>query len=161
MAKKSKGEDKDTSIALNRRAWHDYEVLEEIEAGVVLLGWEVKSIREKKVQITQSHIIIKHGEPLLLGAQIVPLLSASSHVQADPLRTRKLLLRKAEIRRLLGAVERKGCTLIPLKMYWKRQFVKVRFALAKGKKNVDKRHDLKARDWARQKERLGKLQHRG
>lgn len=161
MAKKPKEEEKDTSIAVNRRAWHDYEVLEEIEAGVVLLGWEVKSIREKKVQITQAHIIIKHGEPLFIGAQITPLLSASTHVNSDPTRTRKLLLRKAEIRRLIGAVERKGCTLIPLKMYWKRQFVKVRFALAKGKKNVDKRHDLKERDWTRQKQRLGKMSQRG
>lgn len=144
------------TIALNRKARHDYTIEERFEAGIVLQGWEVKSLRAGKGQIAESYVIIKQGEAWLLGAHIAPLISASTHVKTDPTRTRKLLLHHKELARLIGAVERKGYTIVPLAMYWVRGKAKLEVALAHGKKSHDKRSDERDRDWARQKERLMK-----
>jgi SsrA-binding protein len=144
------------TIALNRKARHDYTIEERFEAGIALQGWEVKSLRAGKGQIAESHVIIKKGEAWLLGSHIAPLTSASTHVKTDPSRSRKLLLHRKELSRLIGAVERKGYTIIPLAMYWVRGKAKLEIALACGKKAYDKRSAEKERDWARQKERLMK-----
>jgi SsrA-binding protein len=140
-------------IAVNRKARHDYFIEESFEAGLVLEGWEVKSIRQGKAQLTDSHIIIKNNGAWLLGSHISPLLSASTHVNPDPTRSRKLLLHAREISKLIGSVERKGYTLIPLEIYWKKNRIKLRMAIAQGKKMHDKRQTLKDRDWAREKSR--------
>ena len=124
---------------------------------MVLQGWEVKSLRAGKANISQSYIIAKNGEIWLLGAEIVPLLSASTHVKTEPSRTRKLLLHRKEIQKLIGTIERKGLTLIPLTLYWKKGFAKLNFAIAEGKKLHDKRATIKERDWNRDKARLKKL----
>lgn len=145
------------TIALNKQARHDYFIEETYEAGLVLEGWEVKSLRAGRVQLKESYVLIKDGEAWLFGAHISPLLSASTHVQPDPLRTRKLLLHRRELNRLIGAVERKGYTLVPLALYWKRGRAKLEVGLAKGKKLHDKRAVQKERDWAREKQRLLKL----
>jgi SsrA-binding protein len=144
------------TIALNRKARHDYTIEERFEAGIALQGWEVKSLRAGKGQIAESYVILKKNEAWLLGAHIAPLLSASTHVKTDPTRTRKLLLHRKELARLIGAVERKGYTIVPLAMYWVRGNAKLEIALACGKKSHDKRSDERDRDWARQKERLMK-----
>ena len=141
-------------IAVNRKARHEYSIEERIEAGLVLQGWEVKSLRAGKAQITESYVILQSGEAWLFGAQITPLLSASTHVSPDPTRTRKLLLHNHELARLIGAVERKGYALIALALYWKNGRAKLEIGLAKGKKLHDKRAAEKDRDWARQKERV-------
>jgi SsrA-binding protein len=151
-AKKDK--DSDSTIALNKRARHDYHIDERVEAGVALQGWEVKSLREGKGQIAEAYAIIRDGEMYLFGAQFTPLLSASTHVVADARRTRKLLLKREEIDRLIGAVERKGYTLVPLAMYWKRNRVKIELGLARGKAAHDKRASEKERDWNREKQRV-------
>jgi SsrA-binding protein len=151
---KKKDKDGDSTIALNKRARHDYHVDERIEAGVALQGWEVKSLREGKGQIGEAYAIIRDGEMYLFGAQFTPLLSASTHVVADARRTRKLLLKREEIDRLIGAVERKGYTLVPLAMYWKRNRVKIELGLARGKAEHDKRASEKERDWDREKQRV-------
>jgi SsrA-binding protein len=143
-------------IAVNKRARFEYEFLEELEAGIALEGWEVKSLREGRVQFNESYVLLKNGEAFLFGCTITPLLSASSHVDADPMRTRKLLLHKKELSRLIGAVERKGLTIIPKRMYWKNGKVKVEIALAKGKSSHDKRMTQKERDWNRDKQRIMK-----
>ena len=157
MARKSKKK-KPTSntIALNKRARHDYELSEKFEAGLVLEGWEVKSLREGKVQLVDSYVLIKNGEAFLLGAHITPLQSASTHVIADPTRTRKLLLHKREIARIFAATQQKGYTCIATALYWKHNRVKCEIALAKGKHKHDKRADEKAKDWNREKQRLMK-----
>lgn len=142
------------TIALNKKARHDYVLEDRFEAGIVLEGWEVKSLRAGRVQIRESYVIVRHGEIFLLGAHITPLSSASTHVHADPTRTRKLLLHSAEISKLIGAVERRGYTLVPLALYWKRGRAKLEIALAKGKKAHDKRAALKERDWQREQQRL-------
>ena len=142
------------TIALNKRSRFDYFIEERFEAGVALQGWEVKSLRASKAQITEGYVLIKGGEAWLLGAHITPLSTASTHVHPEPIRTRKLLLNRAELDRLAGAVERKGYTLVPLALYWKRGRAKLEIGLAKGKKLHDKRATEKARDWQRQKERL-------
>lgn len=142
------------TIALNKRARFDYFIEERLEAGLALQGWEVKSLRASKAQITESYVLIKAGEAWLLGAHVTPLNTASTHVHTDPIRTRKLLLNRAELDRLTGAVERKGYTLVPLALYWKRGRAKLEIGLAKGKKLHDKRATQKARDWERQKSRL-------
>lgn len=142
------------TIALNKRARFDYFIEERLEAGLALQGWEVKSLRASKAQITESYVLIKAGEAWLLGAHVTPLNTASTHVHADPIRTRKLLLNRAELDRLTGAVERKGYTLVPLALYWKHGRAKLEIGLAKGKKLHDKRATQKARDWERQKSRL-------
>ena len=154
MAKKPKPSS--STIALNKKAGFDYFLLERFEAGLALEGWEVKSLRAGKVQLRDSYVLLKDGEAFLLGSLITPLLSASSHIQPDAQRTRKLLLHRNELSQLIGAVERKGHSLIPTAMYWKRGRAKLEIALAKGKKNYDKRETEKQRDWQREKERLFK-----
>jgi len=143
----------DTTIALNRKALHDYSIEERYEAGVALEGWEVKSLRAGKIQLDQGYVVLKNNAVWLIGAQITPLLTASSHIHPDPQRTRKLLLHQSEINKLIGSVERKGYTLVPLKLYWKNNRVKLEVGLAKGKKLYDKRATEKERDWQRQKAR--------
>jgi len=144
------------TIALNKRARHDYELSDRFEAGLALQGWEVKSLREGKVQLVDTYVLIKNGEAFLLGAHITPLQSASTHVVADPTRTRKLLLHKKEIARIFAATQQKGYTCIATALYWKNNRVKCEIALAKGKHLHDKRADEKARDWNREKQRLMK-----
>jgi SsrA-binding protein len=145
------------TIALNRKARHDYFIEERYEAGLVLEGWEVKSLRAGRVQLNESYCLLKEGEAWLFGAHISPLNTASTHIHPDTLRNRKLLLRAEELRKLIGAVERKGYALIPLALYWKRGRAKLEIALAKGKHTYDKRADEKEREWSRQKERLLKV----
>lgn len=152
MAKKSTSAD--NTIVLNKKARHDYTIEQRFEAGLVLEGWEVKSLREGRIQLSDSHVIMKNGEAFLLGALINPLPTASTHIHPDPTRTRKLLLQQSELNKLYGAIEQKGYTVIPLALYWKRGRAKCEIALAKGKKLYDKRQTLKDRDWQRQKERL-------
>jgi SsrA-binding protein len=141
-------------IAENRKARHDFFIEDDFEAGLALEGWEVKSLRAGRANLTESYAILKDGEAWLLGAHISPLPSASTHVRADPTRTRKLLLHRRELDKLIGAVERKGYTLVPLSLYWQRGRTKLRLGLAKGKKQHDKRAADKDRDWKRQKERI-------
>jgi SsrA-binding protein len=157
-AKKSKKKNKTISnnIAVNRQARHDYFIEERFEAGLVLEGWEVKSLREGRVQLKESYILIKQGEAWLFGAHVSPLLSVSTHRVPDQIRAKKLLLHRRELSRLIGAVERKGYTLIPLSMYWLRGRAKLEIALAKGKQLHDKRIASKERDWQREKSRLMK-----
>jgi SsrA-binding protein len=148
---------KDTApppIALNKRARHEYFIEENFEAGMALQGWEVKSLRAGKAQITEGYVLVKNGEAWLIGSHITPLKTTSTHVVADPTRTRKLLLNRREIDRLVGAVERKGHTIVPLKLYWKNGKVKLEIGLAKGKQAHDKRATEKDRDWQREKARL-------
>lgn len=142
------------SIAVNRKAHFEFSFEDRLEAGIVLQGWEVKSLRAGKVQLDQAYVIIKNGEAWLLGGQITPLSTASTHIEPDPQRTRKLLLHQKELNKLIGHVERKGYTLVPLSLYWKGNHVKLEIALAKGKKLHDKRATEKDRDWQRQKQRL-------
>lgn len=156
MNSKAKQTNNNTRIAENRKARHEYALEETFEAGIVLQGWEVKSLRAGKGGISDSYVIIKQGEAWLLGAVISPLLSASTHINPENQRTRKLLLNKKELQKLIGAVERKGYTIVPLNMYWKNGFVKVQIALAKGKKTHDKRQAEKERDWQRTQRRLMK-----
>jgi SsrA-binding protein len=144
------------SIIQNKKARFDYFVEETYEAGMVLEGWEVKAIREGRAQIKESHVIIRNGEIYLLNSHISPLLSASSHVKPDPTRTRKLLLKGPEINRLIGKVEQRGYSLVPLDFHYKNGRVKCEIALAKGKKQHDKRDTLKDKDWDREKDRLMK-----
>jgi SsrA-binding protein len=154
MNGKTPGKGSSGTIALNRRARHDYFIEDRFEAGLALQGWEVKSIRDGRLQLNESYILINNGEAWLFGAHITPLTSASTHVKADPARTRKLLLHRRELDRLIGAVERKGYTLVPLAMYWKNGLAKLEIALARGKQTQDKRASEKARDWEREKGRL-------
>jgi len=154
MAKPNdKSKDGSSTIALNKRARHEYHLDERYEAGLSLQGWEVKSLRAGRINLTEAYAIVKNGEIFLFGASIPPLLSASTHVVAEDRRTRKLLLHKAEIDKLVGAVERKGYTLVPTAMYWKHNRVKVEIALARGKQDHDKRNAEKERDWNREKQR--------
>jgi SsrA-binding protein len=141
------------TIALNKRARHEYHIDERYEAGVALQGWEVKSLRAGRTNLTDAYAIVRNGEIHLFGASIVPLISASTHVVADDRRTRKLLLHREEIDKLIGAVERKGYTLVPLAMYWKGNKVKIELGLARGKQDHDKRNALKDKDWQRDKQR--------
>jgi SsrA-binding protein len=151
---KPKTKDPERLIAENRRARFDYFIEERLEAGLVLQGWEVKSMRAGKAQIAEGYVYLKDGEAFLFGALITPLNTASTHVVADPKRTRKLLLSRAELARLLGSVERKGYTLVPLDLHWKNGRAKLEIGLAKGKKQHDKRATEKDRDWQRDKARL-------
>jgi len=143
-----------STIALNKKARHDYFIEDRIEAGLALQGWEVKSLRAGRVQITESYILLRENEAWLFGMHISPLLSASTHITPDATRTRKLLLHRREIDKLTGAVERKGYTLVPLALYWKRGRAKLEIALARGKQSHDKRAAEKERDWSREKQRL-------
>ena len=153
---KKKGKTAANTIALNKKARHDYFIEERYETGLALEGWEVKSLRAGRVQLKESYVIVKNGEVFLLGCHISPLLSASTHISPEPTRTRKLLLHRAEISKLIGAVERKGYTLVPLALYWKRGKAKLGIGLAKGKKLHDKRATIKAREQAREAERAMK-----
>lgn len=142
------------SITKNKRAFHDYDIEDRLEAGIALEGWEVKSLRAGRVQINDAHAIIKRGEIWLLGAVITPLATTSTHIHPESNRTRKLLLHKKELSQLIGKVERKGYTLVPLSLYWKKNKAKVELALAKGKKLHDKRASTKEKDWKREQARL-------
>jgi len=151
---KKKQNSPSSTIALNRKARHNYHIETKFEAGLVLQGWEVKSIRAGKAQLAESHVIIKKGEPWLLNCHISPLKTTSTHIVADPKRTRKLLLNHREIKKLIGFTEQKGQTIVPLALYWKKNHVKLEIALAIGKKLYDKRATEKDRDWQRQKDRI-------
>lgn len=144
------------TIVTNKKARFDYSIEDEFEAGLVLEGWEIKSLRAGKVNLSDAHVIMKHGEAWLLGAQIQPLPTASMHTHPDSLRTRKLLLSRRELAQLIGSVERQGYTLIPMSLYWKRNKIKMRLALAKGKKTHDKRATIKEREWQRESARIMK-----
>ncbi len=146
------------SIVENRKAYHDYFIEEKFEAGVALSGWEVKAIRAGRAQIKEAYVVVKDGEIVLIGAHITPLVSASTHVLADPTRTRKLLLHRREISRLVGQVERAGYTLVPLNLHFSKGRIKLDLGLAKGKKQYDKRATIKEREWNREQQRL--LRHR-
>lgn len=151
MVKKKKSDSNPSStIILNRKAKFEYHIEKKYEAGIALEGWEVKSLRAGKVQLVDSHVILKDHQAYLLGALITPLLSASTHINPDPRRTRKLLLHRAELAKLIGSVEQKGFTLVPLAMYWKKNKVKIEIALVKGKKLHDKRATMKERDAERE-----------
>lgn len=154
MAKKSAKKTGGATVAVNRKARHDFFIEDRLEAGLVLQGWEVKSLRAGRANLKESYVLLKDGEAWLFGAHFIPLPSASSHVNADPTRTRKLLLHREQLDRLIGAVDRKGYTLTPLSLYWKKGRAKLEIGVAKGKKAHDKRADAKERDWQRQKERL-------
>ncbi|HUK05430.1 MAG TPA: SsrA-binding protein SmpB [Burkholderiales bacterium] len=142
------------SIVENRKAFHDYFVEERYEAGLVLEGWEVKAIRAGRAQIGDAYVIVDKGALWLLGAHISPLLAASTHVKADPMRTRKLLMRAEEIRRLIGKVEQRGYTLIPLDLHYSKGRIKLQIALARGKLKHDKRASEREKEWQREKTRL-------
>jgi SsrA-binding protein len=142
------------SIAENRKARHEYFIEETYEAGLALQGWEVKSLRAGRVQLKEAYVFVKNAEAYLFGAHISALPTASTHVIPDPIRTRKLLLNRSELNGLVGSVERKGYTLVPLEMYWKNGRAKLRIGLAKGKQAHDKRETSKDRDWQREKSRL-------
>lgn len=142
------------SIAENRKARFNYAIEERFEAGIVLTGWEIKAIRSGQVQLTDGYVVIKDGELFLIGLRINALRSASTHVKPEPDRTKKLLMHKAEIRRLIGKVEQKGHTLVPMSLYYKGGRVKVEVALAKGKATHDKRETIKDREWEREQGRL-------
>jgi SsrA-binding protein len=142
------------SIVQNKKAFHDYFIEERYEAGIALEGWEVKAIRDGRVQLKEAYVIVSGGELFLIGAHISPLPTASTHIQPDPTRTRKLLLKAGEISKLIGAVERAGYTLVPLDMHYARGRVKLEIGLAKGKRQHDKREAEKDRDWKREQQRL-------
>ena len=154
MIAKAKSQKHSGTIALNKKAKHDYFIEEKYEAGLALTGWEVKSLRAGKCQLVDSYVLLKDGEAWLLGAHITPLQSASTHVIADPTRTRKLLLHKKELAKLFGAVAQKGYTCVCTALYWKGHLVKAEVCLAKGKKDFDKRAVEKERDWEREKQRI-------
>jgi SsrA-binding protein len=157
MAKNnSKPKNNDNTIARNKRASFEYHLEERFEAGLELQGWEVKSLRAGKANISDSYIFLKNGEAWLLNSTFPPLIAASSHVVCDPLRYRKLLLKRRELDNLVGKVERQGYSIIPISLYWKKAWVKISFALAKGKQDHDKRNDVKDREWQVQKERTMK-----
>ncbi|MDF1485383.1 SsrA-binding protein SmpB [Ramlibacter sp. H39-3-26] len=147
-------------IADNKKAAYNYFFEERFEAGMVLHGWEVKALRQGKVQLTDGYVVIRDGELFVIGCQINPLKTASTHVSPDAVRTKKLLLHKDEIRRLIGKVEQKGYTLVPLNLHWKGGKVKCEFALAKGKAEHDKRDTIKEREGKREVERAMKVHHR-
>jgi SsrA-binding protein len=144
----------DATIAKNRKARHNYHVEDDFEAGLCLEGWEVKSLRAGNANLAESYAFIKNGEAWLTGCHITPLATASTHINPEPRRARKLLLNRHELDRLTGAIERKGYTLVPLKLYWSKGRAKLRIGLAKGKQQHDKRADSKDRDWKRQQARL-------
>ena len=152
---KKKQNNKNT-IARNKKARHDYHLTSKFEAGLELQGWEVKSIRAGKANITDAYVYVNNGEAFVTNIRIQPLSEASSHVICDPTRTRKLLLNKREIEELMGGLDRQGLTIVATAMYWKACWVKLEIYLARGKQDHDKRNDIKDREWSRQKERLMK-----
>lgn len=145
-----------STITINKKARFDYFIETEYEAGLVLEGWEIKSLRAGKINLSDAHVIMKYGEAFLLGAQIQPLPTASAHTMPDAHRTRKLLMHKRELNQLIGSVERQGYTVVPLSLYWKKNRIKIKIALAKGKKEHDKRDTVKHREWQRDKARIMK-----
>lgn len=153
MAKK-KAKPSGNTICQNKKARHEYSIDTKFEAGLSLTGWEVKSLREGRGQLVDSYIVLHNGEAWLVGAHFTPLKTAATHVIAEPTRQRKLLLHRREIDRLIGAVQAKGFTCVALSLYWKNDRVKCEIALAKGKKQHDKRQTEKERDWGRQKQRI-------
>lgn len=157
VAKTKKQKSKSNAISLNKKAKHDYFITNRYEAGLSLEGWEVKSIRAGCIQINESYILLQNGEAFLFGANISALPTASTHIKPDPTRNRKCLLHKTELNRLIGAVERKGFTLIPTALYWKHGIVKLEIGVAQGKKTHDKRAADKEKDWKREKQRLLKI----
>jgi SsrA-binding protein len=144
------------SIADNKKAFHDYFIEERFEAGLVLEGWEVKSIRASRVQLKESYVVVKHGQVFLIGCHISPLSTVSTHVHPDPTRTRKLLMHAAEISKLIGKTERAGYTLVPLNLHYTKGRIKLEIGLAKGKKQHDKRATEKEKEWRREQSRLMK-----
>ena len=142
------------TIAENRKAFHDYFIEERYEAGIALEGWEAKAIRAGRAQLKEAYVVVKSGEVFLIGAHVSPLLTASTHIRPDPTRTRKLLLRAEEIKRLIGKVEQAGYTLVPLNLHYTRGRIKLEIGLARGKKQYDKRAAEKEREWNREKQRL-------
>ncbi len=154
MAKPGKSKTPDNSIVTNKKARHDYFIQDTFEAGIVLLGWELKALRMKKVQMTDSYVLIKGGEAFLLGVNITPLDTVSTHVIADPTRTRKLLLHTKQLSKLFAETSQKGHTCVATKIYWKNHLVKCQIALAKGKQDHDKRATVKDREWAVDKQRI-------
>ena len=142
------------AIAQNRKAWHDYFIEEKFEAGLALTGWEVKSLRAGRAQLKEGYVVIERGEAFLVGTHISPLTSTSTHSPVNPTRTRKLLLHRAELNKLIGATERKGYTLVPLQLYWKHGRAKLEIGLAKGKQAHDKRADIKKRESDREMQRV-------
>ena len=153
MSKKKKPITSNT-IAQNKKARHEYFIEDSFEAGVALQGWEVKSLREGKANLTESYVLLKKGEAFLLGCHVTPLKTASTHIHPDPTRTRKLLLHKQELGKLFSATTKKGYTCVALKLYWKNGLAKCEIALAKGKQQHDKRATEKEKDWNREKHRL-------
>ncbi len=154
MSKKNSKKQAGNIIAVNRRARHDYFIEDSFEAGLALEGWEVKSLRAGSAQLTEAYVHVKNNEAWLVGAHFAPLKTVSTHIHADPTRTRKLLLHRQELDRLTGQVERKGFTLVPLDLHWSKGRAKLNIGLAKGKKQHDKRASKKERDWERQKARI-------
>ncbi|MFT5504446.1 MAG: SsrA-binding protein [Gammaproteobacteria bacterium] len=154
MAKSNKPKTSDNTIAKNRVARHDYFIEDEIETGIVLEGWEVKSLREKNLQLKETYVMVKKGEMWIIGAHISPLNTVSTHIKPNPTRTRKLLAHRSEIDRLMGMVDRKGFTLIALSAYWSHGKAKIKIGLAKGKKAHDKRASEKDANWKRDKARI-------
>jgi SsrA-binding protein len=142
------------SIVENKKAYHDYFVEEKFEAGLALEGWEVKAIRAGRAQLKEAYVVIKNGEIVLLGAHVTPLPTASTHIRPDPTRTRKLLLHRPEINRLIGKVERAGYTLTPLNLHFSKGRIKLEIGLARGKKQYDKRATIKEREWKREQQRM-------
>ncbi|WP_417614732.1 SsrA-binding protein SmpB [Oceanisphaera sp.] len=149
-----------STIALNKKARHEYFVEEKFEAGLELQGWEVKAMRAGKANIADAYVFLRNGEAFLFAATITPLNVASTHVVCDPMRSRKLLLKRRELDRLTGQIEREGYTLVPLALYWSKSWVKIEIGLVKGKKSHDKRQDVKERDWKREKDRMMKHKNR-
>ncbi|RKF17508.1 SsrA-binding protein SmpB [Alginatibacterium sediminis] len=156
MAKNKSKSGSSSTIAQNKKARHEYSISDRFEAGIELQGWEVKALRNGKANIAEGYVFLKNGEVFVSGATIIPLTQASSHVISDPTRIRKLLLKRKEIDKLIGGVERQGSTLIPLALYWKGPWAKLEIGLAKGKKAHDKRADLKDQQWNRDKARVMK-----
>jgi SsrA-binding protein len=154
MSSKKTKNSSENVIAVNRKARHDYFIEKTFEAGLALEGWEVKSMRDGRAQLAEAYVNLRKGEAWLVGAHFSPLSTASTHIKTDPTRARKLLLHRHELDRLIGAVERKGYALVPLKLHWQKGRAKLDVGLAKGKKQHDKRAADKDRDWQRQKERI-------
>jgi len=151
---KQKPKPQSGTIALNRKAKHDYFLEDKFEAGVVLMGWEIKSLRAGRINLTDTYVLLQNGEAWLIGTNISPLPTASTHFVTEPARTRKLLLNRRELDKLEAGVNQKGYTCVCTALYWKNHLVKCEIALAKGKATFDKRHDEKERDWDRQKQRI-------
>lgn len=156
MSKKKNKTSNSNTIALNKKARHDFFIEDRFEAGIALQGWEVKSLRAGRIQIVDAHVFLKNGEAFISNLLITPLITASTHIRPESTRVRKLLLHRSEINKLIGAVERKGYTMVPTALYWKHGRVKVEVGLAKGKQTHDKRAAEKDRDWKRDKARIMK-----